>query len=207
MINIRKALYKTEKLCYNDMSKNSCFGKECDILDKQRIFCCFTGHRKIPSERIPELAEKLNLELQWMIAHDICDFMTGGALGFDTLAALAVLKAKRENENVRLHLIIPCTNQTRNWSEHDISVYEWIRERADRVEILSDHYHPGVMQIRNRYMVDHSDYCICYFDTEANVGKKTGGTLYTCNYALKKGRRLINLFDSNPPSSVPEFGD
>ena len=41
---------------------------------------------------------------------------------------------------------------------------------------------------RNRYMVDHSDICNCYYCTD---GK--GGTAYTVRYAEKKEIPIVNL--------------
>ena len=48
------------------------------------------------------------------------------------------------------------------------------------------------MARRNRALVDGSDYCVAY------LTKNSGGTLYTCSYALKKGVELINLADGLP---------
>jgi hypothetical protein len=41
-------------------------------------------------------------------------------------------------------------------------------------------------------MVDRSRYCITYFDG------KTGGTESTLKYALKNGRQIINIYDTDP---------
>ena len=56
--------------------------------------------------------------------------------------------------------------------------------------MVQDHYGPGCMQRRNRYMVDHSALLIAVYD-----GRKTGGTYYTVKYAksLDKDIRIINL--------------
>ena len=40
---------------------------------------------------------------------------------------------------------------------------------------------------RNRYMVDHSDICVCY----CTSGE--GGTAYTVRYAEKKEIPIVNL--------------
>ena len=40
---------------------------------------------------------------------------------------------------------------------------------------------------RNRYLVDHSDICICYCASEE------GGTAYTVHYAEQKGIPVVNL--------------
>lgn len=166
--------------------------------------CCFTGHRKISPGNLTKLIERLNLEISYLVEHGIENFYTGGALGFDTIAALSVLKYKESQSAVKLHLILPCQNQCKGWSNRDIEIYKEIRRRADSVEILSDHYHGGVMHIRNRAMVDASKYCICYWENEPEI-PSTGGTLSTVKYARKLGRKIINLWDEPPEDIQLEF--
>ena len=58
---------------------------------------------------------------------------------------------------------------------------------ADRVEQLSPLYDRGCYHVRNRYMVDRSGLCLCYFN------HMQGGTAYTVAYAAREGVRLVNL--------------
>ena len=164
--------------------------------------CCFTGHRKINNANLPGIVTALRFELELMISYGVNHFITGGALGFDTLAALTILSHKQHTEDIHLHLMLPCPGQCQYWNERDIAVYNHIREQADSYVYLCDRYHGGVMQLRNRAMVDASDYCICYWDKDtASSGKTGGGTLYTVNYARKHGLRIVNLRDE-PPEDV-----
>lgn len=166
--------------------------------------CCFSGHRKISPDKIPAIVEKLNFEISYLAEHGVEDFYAGGAVGFDTIAALSVLKYKQFQSAVKLHLILPCADQCRGWSKRDIDIYNNIRAHADSVQVLSDHYHGGVMHMRNRAMVDASGYCICYWEKD-NDKSERGGTLYTVNYARKLGRKLINLCDEPPEDIQIEF--
>ena len=50
---------------------------------------CFTGHRHVPDKIYAALAERLDAEIERQIAQGARQFRTGGALGFDTMAALA----------------------------------------------------------------------------------------------------------------------
>ena len=97
------------------------------------------------------------------------------------LAAQAVLKARRYHPQVKLILALPCRNQAERWKEADRLLYDSIKRRADEVVYVSEHYTRGCMFERNRYMVDHSDICICY----CTSGE--GGTAYTVKYAQRKG--------------------
>ena len=50
--------------------------------------CCFTGHREIPSEDREPLRAALLSEIQRLYAEKgVTEFYTGGARGFDTMAA------------------------------------------------------------------------------------------------------------------------
>lgn len=168
--------------------------------------CCFTGHRKITEDKLTPLVERLHLEINYMIGMGIQHFYTGGALGFDTIAALAVLLHKQNGADINLHLALPCPEQTKYWNSRDINIFNDILSRADTVTTLSDHYHGGVMQIRNRAMVDTCGYCICFWDKNSiSAEKNSGGTLYTVNYARKLGRKIINLWDEPPEDIQIEF--
>ena len=57
--------------------------------------CCFTGHREIPPEDREPLRAALLSEIQRLYAEKgVTEFYTGGARGFDTMAAEAVLKIR-----------------------------------------------------------------------------------------------------------------
>lgn len=150
--------------------------------------CCFSGHRSIPYAVDGQLFQQLNDSVLHFNANmGITTFYAGGALGFDTLAAEAVLACRNQNPDIRLVIVIPCENQASRWSLESAKRYEHIKEAADEVICLSDHYYNGCMHERNRYLVDHSSVCICYLTGD------TGGTAYTVKYARSKGLRIFNL--------------
>lgn len=93
-----------------------------DVLPAQA--CCFTGHRLIPTQDEEMLRQKLYEcinELHGAFA--ISTFYAGGALGFDTMAAQAVLKAREHCHDIRLALILPYEGQSAGWSEADQIIY------------------------------------------------------------------------------------
>lgn len=158
-----------------------------DNLTQREITCCFTGHRILPKQALPELTRKLEETLKALIRQDIRYFSAGGALGFDTLAALTVLRLREEFPQIRLILVLPCRNQTNGWREKDVQKYRWILSQADKAVWLNEEYTAGCTQERNRYLVDHSGTCVCF------LTKKTGGTAYTVRYAKSRQSRIINL--------------
>ena len=82
---------------------------------------CFTGHR-ILSEPSKQVFDRLYPILEKLVTEQgITDFYAGGAVGFDTVAAKCVLRlrdAMKGKVEVRLHLVLPCSNeeQTKNWT-------------------------------------------------------------------------------------------
>ena len=148
--------------------------------------CCFTGHRQIGNNE-SEIRSKLKNELIKLINKGVIYFGTGGALGFDTIAAETIIELKKNFPHIKLILVIPCANQTELWSNKDIEKYNLIKCQADKIKILSPYYYDGCMLARNRHMVDCSSTLICY------IRKNSGGTYYTLNYAQKKGLNIIKI--------------
>ena len=149
--------------------------------------CCFTGHRKIPPMQSVEIAERLKTELIKLIDQGYLYFGAGGALGFDTIAAKAVLTLQQSCPQIKLILVLPCKTQTRGWEKEDIAIYEDIKNRCNKVVYTSENYTRGCMLKRNRHLVDNSSACICYL-TESK-----GGTAYTVEYARRSGIKIVNL--------------
>ena len=151
--------------------------------------CCFTGHRAIPEGDMRKIFELLPDVLEELYTKGVREFRTGGALGFDTLAALRVLAFRKTHPDVRLNLILPCRDQDQKWVAFDRETYRFVIEKADSVMYVSDLYTPGCMHKRNRSLVCGSDFCVCY------VARSEGGSAYTFIYALECGLEIINLYD------------
>lgn len=84
----------------------------------------------LPEDREPLRAALLS-EIQRLYAEKgVTEFYTGGARGFDTMAAEAVLKI-REALPVRLHLILPCKGQSDRWHFAEKRRYREILKQAD----------------------------------------------------------------------------
>lgn len=149
--------------------------------------CCFTGHRNIPSGQYQKIFAKTEEMIESLIIKGYLYFGAGGALGFDTIAAFAVLKLKERYPDIRLILVLPCLSQTRGWAQEDIEIHEDIKQKADKVVYTSQEYIRGCMHKRNRHLVDNSSACISYLTEEK------GGTFYTVNYARSKGIEVINI--------------
>ena len=156
---------------------------------ERNFVCCFTGHRKIEENYILRLPEALSSTLDRLINKGVRIFRTGGAIGFDTIAALKILEKKKCRPDVRLELCLPCRDQTNGWSEREKYIYSYVLKHADAVRYAEERYVSGCMYKRNRMLVDGADYCVAF------LTRNEGGTAYTAKYALSKGVELINLYD------------
>ncbi|MBQ8200834.1 MAG: DUF1273 family protein [Clostridia bacterium] len=151
------------------------------------ISVCFTGHRHISLSDEEALLSRLDALLEALYRRGFRDFICGGAIGFDTLAAEAVIRLREKNPDARLILALPCASQSEHWSPADCNRYERILYLADQTHVLSPHYYSGCMQVRNRFMVDRSMLCVCY------LIHMRGGTMSTVSYALQQERTIVNL--------------
>ncbi len=150
---------------------------------------CFTGHREIAYEAAVKLPVLLESTIANLYNRGATVFRAGGAIGFDTVAALKVLDMKERYPDIRLELLLPCRNQTERWDDHSIRTYRYILERADVHRYLFDAYVEGCMHERDRRLVEESDVCVAY------CTRSQGGTAYTMTLALRQGLEVINLHE------------
>ena len=149
----------------------------------------FTGHRDMTTEQTELAANKLRKTIDMLISVGATDFYTGGALGFDTLAARAVLARKNSGAKIKLHLLLPFPGQEKSWSQNNKNAYTAIMEQADSREYFHEKYVPGVYHLRDRAIVENSEVIVAF------LSKESGGTAYTVSLAQKLGRKIINLAD------------
>lgn len=147
--------------------------------------CCFTGHRVIEGS-VEELRQKLSDTLDELILQGVTRFISGGALGFDMLAAEVVME-KRKANSIFLEIAVPCLNQEKKWNEAQKRRYKKILDNSDAVTVLSQKYVTGCMHARNKYMVDKAQVVVSYYRG------RSGGTQATYLYAQDMNKKIINL--------------
>ena len=151
--------------------------------------CCFTGHRHLAQEKLPQIEKALKALIIIRMSQGVTNFVCGGALGFDILAAEMVLSIKVKIPEIGLIMALPCRNQDKGWSFADKRRYKNVLKKADEVIYLSEKYYDGCMLDRNRYMIDNSACCIAY------LTQNRGGTLFTVNYAKRNNVEVFNIAD------------
>ena len=155
----------------------------------------FTGYRpaKMPwgadekDARCAEFRFRLRESLEYLIGRGYADFLSGGALGFDQMAAEIVLSLREKYPWVRLIMVIPFAGQADKWSEEQRRRWLSIIEASDKVVYVSHSYDKGVFFRRNHYLVEHADLLLAAFDG------RPGGTANTVAYARQHGVRVARL--------------
>ena len=112
--------------------------------------CFFIGHHDAPESLAPLINEAVERHIT---EYDVEDFVVGHYGRFDSLAARAVLEAKKRHSNIRLTLLIPYYPYEHNSDDYDGTFYPPDIERVPkRFAIVR----------ANEYMIRTSDYLICY---------------------------------------------
>ncbi|MBE7026808.1 MAG: DUF1273 family protein [Ruminococcaceae bacterium] len=146
--------------------------------------CCFSGHGKI--SYTDDVYEKLiNLIEDLITNENVSEFWVGNYGNFDRLCAHAVRSLKQKHLSLTLNLIIPyVTNSINEYKQQYQKNYDniLIADISERT--------PRKLQILkcNEYMVDNSDFMICY------VEYFFGGAGKVLEYAKrKKNIKIFNL--------------
>ena len=151
--------------------------------------CIFTGHRGLPEDTAP-LRRELLRQITALHADGYTDFLCGGAMGFDLLAAEAALEVRPVLPGMRLLMILPCRGQERAYSQEDKARYRAVLDQADLVRYTAETYYKGCMLVRDRVMAEAADICLCY------LTRSTGRTAYTVRQCALRDVPVINLAET-----------
>ena len=150
--------------------------------------CSFTGHRTLKEEQIGKLPALLGRAINYAYENGCRDFLSGGALGFDTVAAREVLRFRMFHRDVRLILVLPCINQDEKWSNSQRNAYHHLLGSADEIIYVADEYEPGCHKKRNEILAERGDVIISY------VSRYNSGAAQTVRMAEKLGKTVYNLY-------------
>ena len=154
------------------------------------FYCAFTGHRRIEQRHRARIDDLLSRAIAYAYSEGCRVFITGGALGFDTLAAREVIRFRLSHPEVALKMIIPCKNQSESWSAEQVSMYEYTLANADEIEYVADDYNDRCMRDRNQRLADSCDMLIAY------VSRTNSGAAQAVRMANAQGKLVYNLYPS-----------
>ena len=152
--------------------------------------CAFTGHRRIEPSHAKALPELIFRAVNYAYENGCREFIAGGAVGFDTLAAREVIKFRISHPEVKLILALPCVNQGEHWSSGQKSAYSYTLSMADEVIYISEEYTDTCMKERNRYLAEEADLLIAYLSHSAS------GAGQTVRMAKTRGVQVYNLYSA-----------
>ena len=168
------------------------------------MIIAFTGHRPDKLWGYNNPAAYLRLEnflfsiCEYLaIQHGAVAFISGMAIGVDMCAAKACLRLRDKYPHIKVIAAVPFTGQEKKWPSNTQSEYIGILKKVDKVVIVDQQvpyqvpgqkvgaYHPGKLDMRNRFMVDYCDLLI-------GIYKGGGGGTKNClDYAAKVKRKVV----------------
>ena len=143
--------------------------------------CTFAGHSTAPDTLKSELIAAVTDLIK---NKSVTTFYVGNHGRFDSLSASAVRVVKQSHKDIRLILVVPKMSSTiENNKDYYSDMYDEILIPA---ESDAAHY-KAMITVRNRWMVDNSDYIITY------IRREHGGAYNTYKYANKQTINIIKL--------------
>ncbi|WCF11618.1 SLOG family protein (plasmid) [Paenibacillus thiaminolyticus] len=145
-----------------------------------------------------------------IVEHGVSRFISGGALGFDSLFFWCVNHLKKKYPHIKNIVAIPFKNQWIKWMDTLPEAVKWYHEMlrvADEVidvareegyltyedqgerPIHLDNYSNDKLKKRNEYIADHISYLFTFYDGS------NSGTGHCINYIKKKNRVTILRMD------------
>lgn len=145
--------------------------------------CCFAGHSEIYNEdSLFDTVKKKAEEL--IIQKGVNEFWVGNYGTFDHLAASAVRELKKKFPNITLTLVIPyLTKELNEYNKEYQQKYDFILVSEIPEKTPKKYY----ILKANEYMVNNSDYLICF------IRYSWGGAAKTLEYAKRK--KHISIFN------------
>ena len=148
----------------------------------------FFGHRYI--DNIFEIEQKIEDIIRELICeYEYVDFLVGRDGEFDQLVSSTVKRMKNEMGYSNSSLIWVMPYDKAEYENNRKSFEEYYDEIEVCYESSITHLKSSI-SIRNRRMIDRSDLVIFY------VRQNSGGAYKAMEYAMKIGKRIINLSEN-----------
>lgn len=158
----------------------------------------FTGHRPARlggyDQHLPiwaSLRAVLYREIREAVTQGFYTFISGMALGYDTIAAEVVLVLREQLPDLGIKLVaaVPFEGQERKWPPAAQTHYRRLLEQADYVHtVCAPGFAAWKLHRRNQWIVDHSSLLLALWD-----GIKEGGTYNCVVYARRIGREVVTI--------------
>ena len=140
--------------------------------------CCFFGHRDTPSE----ISDKLERAIINLIENKSVDsFYVGNQGGFDSMVRNTLKKLKIKYPHINYAVVLAYMPTRADGQDYSDTIY------PDGLENVPPKF---AIDWRNRWLIDNSAYVIAY------ISRSYGGAAKFYGLAVKKKKRVINLYDT-----------
>ncbi len=154
--------------------------------------CCYaTGHRDMPRGRKSIIQARVRETVMGLVREGVIHFVAGGAEGFDTWFACAVLETRRILPQITLTLMLPEKEYRSRGGQEDEAMRRMVRLLADEVLVIPNRGRENALD-RDDAMIDAGAICVAYLRDNVITGR--GGTSYTVRHSVNRGRKIINLW-------------
>ena len=153
--------------------------------------CCIIGHRDFEKNKESELKLK-NIVTDLIEKENVDVFLFGSKSKFIDFCYDIVTECKKIYSNLKRILVR---------AEYPIisnDYYEYLKNFHEDSYFYNEKLISNKFSYirRNQVMIDKSEFCIFYFNEKHLPKSKTqSGTKLAYNYAIKKGKKVINLFE------------
>ena len=160
---------------------------------------CFIGHRNIYENIREKLKETVENEIK-----NGCKYFTMGTHGdFDKMALSVCRELRNTYKDIKIEVVITSFKSIEPIIDHDEIYGDEKYTPYDDVETImynieETHYKRQIIE-SNHQMIDDCDTVICY----VNQKNSYSGAKYAYQYAKKKGKEIINLYDEK---EEPTYG-
>ncbi len=154
----------------------------------KRNICCFFGHRTI--HETEKLKAKLNEIIEKLIVDEKVDtFLFGSKSRFDSLCLEVITEIKEKYPHIkRIYVRAEYPYISEHYKNYLLETYE-------------DTYYPKKIMNsgraayveRNYEMIDHSRFCIVYYDEQSTPPTRKSGTKIALDYAIKQCKKIIRV--------------
>lgn len=138
--------------------------------------CFMFGHADCPDSMLPKIEQAIE---HYYSQYGITDFYISNRGRFDSLAATAVRNAKQRHPGIRMYLLLayhPSERPVDLWGDFDGSFYPPLENTPRQFTIVK----------ANQYMVDTTDFLICYV-------KHFGNTRNLLEYAQRRKKESVHI--------------
>lgn len=137
------------------------------------VACTFFGHRECYGLDSPVLHQAI----EELIVKGVDTFYVGNQGQFDSAVYGCLKQIRKEYPHIRVCVVLAYLPTEKN--EYD--------DIADTMYPEIEGHPKFAIERRNRWMIDRSDYCICY------INHTWGGAYKFARFAKRRGKAVINI--------------